>query len=994
MAPGESGRMTPGQFVEKWSRSELRERQGSQTHFNDLCAVLGVLDPATADPKGEFFCFERGAEKVGGGDGWADVWKRGCFAWEYKGKHKDLDAALKQVVTYSRDLENPPYLVVSDMERIVVHTNWTNTVSQAHEITLPDLLDPKKLHLLRAVFDGSDELKPKLTPQELTAAAARAFGELGRRLQERKHDPRAVAHFLNRLVFCMFAEDAGLLPKDLFSRTIKATASRPGAARAQLTDLFGKMATPGETFFGADFIRWFNGGLFDDDATLPLEALDLDLIWRTAEEHDWTEIDPAVFGTLFEQALKATRERPALGAHYTDREKILKIVEPVIVRPLTAEWEAVLATAREAVARAGAALAERKAILEAASKSMMLDPAKAKAEEPKRRRDLAGIDRRRTAAMGEAKATVEAWLGRLAAFRVLDPACGSGNFLYVALHALMDLEQRAILDAERMGLTGFLPRVDLSAVRGIEIERYAAELARLTLWIGYLQWQLKNKVGQPPEPVLSTLDQIENRDALLNPDGTEAAWPAADVIIGNPPFLGGKRMRDNLGDGAVDQLFATFKGRVPAEADLVAYWVEKGARELDAGRVRRVGLVTTNSVRGGANRRVLDPICDAGAMWEAWADEPWIVEGAAVRVSMFGYGEGFATRRLDGRDVDRINSDLTSAATDLTKAARLKENAGVAFMGDTKGGAFDIPGQLAREWLQLPLNPNGRPNSDVLKPWRNGMDVTRRSADKWIIDFGWTMSEAEAALYEAPFRHALIHVQPERLKNNRENYRKFWWRHVEPRPGLMGRMSGLSRVVVTPEVAKHRVFAWFDSRAIPDHKLQVVARSDDLFLGVLQSRSHEVWSLAAGSWHGVGNDPRYTISTTFETFPFPEGLTPNIPAADYADDPRAQAIAAAAKALNELREAWLNPPDLTVREPEVVPGYPDRILPKDEDAAKVLKKRTLTNLYNERPAWLDHAHRALDAAVAAAYGWPADLTDDEVLERLFALNQQRAAAGR
>ncbi|MBI1196452.1 MAG: class I SAM-dependent DNA methyltransferase [Phenylobacterium sp.] len=986
--------MDAADFIAKWRDSELRERQGSQEHFIDLCHVLGVPTPAEEDPRGERYCFERGAEKVGGGEGWADVWRKGCFAWEYKGRHKDLNAALRQVTSYSRDLENPPYLVVSDMERIVVHTNWTNTVARTYELGLNDLLDPAKRHILRAVFDGSDELKPRLTPQELTAKAAERFGELSRRLQDRGHEPRAVAHFLNQLVFCMFAEDADLLKDRLFTRLMKATQSRPKAARAQLSELFAKMAAQGDTFFGAEFIRWFNGGLFDGSDVLPLERIDLELIARTADEHDWSQMDPSVFGTLFEQALSARRERKALGAHYTDREKILKIVEPVIVRPLEAEWAAVLETTRAAIGKAEAAEAERKALLEAAGDQMRADPRAAQEAEAKRRKQIAAIDRRRTTARREARDAVEAWLERLAAFRVLDPACGSGNFLYVALHELMDLEQRAIVDAERLGVTGFLPRVGLEAVRGIEVERYAAELARLTLWIGYLQWVLKKAATPPPDPVLSNLDQIENRDALLNPDGTEAEWPAVDVIIGNPPFLGGKRMRENLGDEAVERLFAAYHGRVPAEADLVAYWVEKGWRQAQAGQTTRVGLVTTNSIRDGASRRVLDPICDAKALEEAWADEPWAVEGADVRVSMIGFGANFIERRLNGQPVEHINSNLTSTTVDVTKSAALGENTGVGFIGTQKGGSFDVEGETARTWLGLPLNPNGRPNSDVLRQWRNGSHLTGRWDDRWIIFFPIDCPLEQAALYEAPFAHVKEHVLPQREGLRRDNHRLRWWIHAEARPGMWRSLNGLKRFIATPRVAKHRFFVWLPGAVVPDSRLVAIARDDDIVFGILSSRLHEVWSLATCSWHGIGNDPTYNAESCLATFPFPDGLTPNIPAANYAADPRAPAIAEAARKLNDLREAWLNPPDLTVRVPEVVPGYPDRILPKDEAAAKLLKARTLTNLYNERPHWLALAHEALDAAVAAAYGWPADLSDDEILERLFALNQERAANGR
>ncbi len=991
--------MTPDTFIRKWTESRLRERQAVQEHFIDLCHLLGEPTPAEDDSLGERYCFERGARKTGGGDGWADVWRKGCFGWEYKGKHKNLDAALRQLQAYALDLQNPPYLVVSDMERIVVHTNWTNTVSRRLDFTLDDLREPRRLEELRQVFQGSEALRPGLSPQELTAKAASAFGDLGRRLQDRGEEPRAVAHFLNRLVFCMFAEDAGLLPTGLFSRVIKATQRRPEHAKAQLEELFAKMRTGG--FFGADVIRWFNGGLFDEAGALALEPGDLKLILDTASEHDWSQIDPAIFGTLFEEALKATRKRAALGAHYTDRDKILKIVEPVIVRPLTAEWEAAHAEIAEAMEEVAVAEAERKAVQERAAESLKADAAKAKAGEAGRRKELVALARRADAARDRAKEILDSFLIRLAAFRVLDPACGSGNFLYVALHALRDIELRALMDGERLGIPQVPPRVGLDAVLGIEIEAYAAELARVTLWIGNLQWERKNGYTAYREPILSALDQIDNRDALLNPDGTEAAWPAADAIIGNPPFLGGKRLRSGLGDDTVERLFRAYKGRVPAEADFVCYWVEKAWRALGEpseayqfGAGRKAGLVTTNSIRGGASRKILEPIAAAFALREAWADEPWVLEGAAVRVSMIGFGWGFSEQRLDGEPVSQINADLTGVAVDLTKAKRLKENAGVAFMGDTKGGAFDIPGELARQWLRLPLNPNGRPNSDVLKPWRNAMDITRRSSDKWIIDFGWTMSEAEAAFYEAPFRHALLYVKPERNLNNREAYKSNWWRHVESRQGLMKRAVRLGRFLVTPEVSKYRIFAWLDAKILPDHKLQIITIENNIYFGLLQSNIHQIWALKVGSWHGIGNDPRYTISTTFETFPFPDGLTPNIAAADYADDPRAQRIAEAAAELNRLRENWLNPPDLVRIEPEVVPGYPDRILPVDEAAAKELKTRTLTNLYNRRPAWLDMAHKRLDAAVAEAYGWPTDLSDDELLERLFALNQERAAAGR
>ncbi|MDK2746995.1 MAG: class I SAM-dependent DNA methyltransferase [Brevundimonas sp.] len=1010
--------MNAADFIAKWSDATLRERQGSQMHFLDLCALLDQPQPTDPDR----YCFERGATKAGGDDGWADVWRRGCFAWEYKGPHKDLDKAFRQLATYVSDLENPPYLVTSDMSRIIVRTNFTNTVTAVHEFALEDLRDPAKRDLLRQIFEGSEKLKPTVSPQELTAKAVERFAELGRRLQDRRtkddtplHDPRAIAHFLNQLVFCMFAEDARLLPDKLFTKTVKGVQTRPALAQKALASLFKAMASEEEDdrfFLGVGVINWFNGGLFDGAEPLLLEAPDLKLVADTADEHDWSEIDPAIFGTMFEEALKATRKRAALGAHYTDRAKILKIVDPVIVWPLEAEWDAARAEIAAAADDARAAQERRQAIFEEAGEA--LKAGQGKGDETKRRKAVTQADRDRTLALNRARDRLEAFLQRLGAYRVLDPACGSGNFLYVALHALKDLELKALIEAERLtGLQSPGPRVTLDAVRGIEIEPYAAELARVTLWIGDLQWSLKNGYRNWPKPILAKLDQIENRDALLDPDGSEAEWPTVDAIIGNPPFLGGKRLRDGLGDDYVSRLFAAYKGRVPAEADFVVYWIEKAwrevvgsnpapapnSREIDGSSPRsasnrRVGLVTTNSVRGGANRRVLEPIADAEGLQEAWADEPWVLEGAAVRVSMLGFGSGFTKRRLNGVETAEINADLTSNDADLTKAGRLKENSGVAFMGDTKGGSFEVAGDVAREWLKAPLNPNGRPNSDVLKPYIVAIDLSRRPLDRWIIDFGWTMTEAEASLYEGPFRHALLFVQPERSRNAREAYRNEWWRHVEPRPGMWKAIGQSARYLATPVVSKHRLFAWFDREICPANLVDVVARDDDTTFGILHSRFHELWSLRMGTWLGVGNDPRYTPSTTFETFPFPEGLTPNIPAADYADDPRAVAIAEAARDLNAKREAWLNPADLVRIEPEVVPGYPDRILPISDEAAKVLKTRTLTNLYNQRPEWLAMAHRRLDAAVAAAYGWPADLSDDAVLEHLFALNQDRAAAGR
>ena len=953
--------MTPQDFIAKWRAVELKERTASQSHFIDLCRLLGVKDPIADDPKGEWFTFEKGASKTSGGEGWADVWRKKCFAWEYKGKNKDLDRAFAQLQQYAIALENPPLLIVSDMDRIRIHTNWTNTVQKTHEIALSDLADAAKRDLLRACFTDPERLKPAKTRQVLTEEAAQRFAALALRLRARGHDAQAVAHFVNRLVFCMFAEDVDLLPSKMFERMIHAARIRPDAFELHARTLFAAMRSGG--MVGFEQVEWFNGGLFDSDDALPLTREDIDDL-TAAATLDWSDIDPSILGTLFERGLDPDK-RSQLGAHYTDRDKIMQIVGPVIVQPLLAEWETVKTQIAAELARAA--------------------DAKAKAA--------------RTKAENEARRLRVSFSERLLNFRVLDPACGSGNFLYIALLELKNLEHRVNLEAEALGFQREFPRIGPEAVLGIELNPYAAELARVSVWIGEIQWMRRNGFEAARNPILRSLDTIQNRDAVLAPDDTRADWPEAEVVVGNPPFLGNKKMIRELGEGYTVALRKAWP-QVPGGADLVCYWFAQAWDMIAAGRLTRAGLVSTNSIRGGANREVLKPIAEGGRIFEAWADEEWTVDGAAVRVSLVCFeGEKGGEARLDGAEVQRIYSDLTAreATIDLTQAARLSTNTGPCHQGTIKNGAFDIPGETARQWLQEPLNPNGVPNAAVLKPWSNGMDLTRRPSGRWIIDFGIDMPKEGAALFEVPFAHVNLHVKPHRAGNRNPAVSDTWWLYEGRRVELRTQLKKVSRYIATPRVAKHRLFCWLSVRTLPDCQLVVITRDDDTTFGILHSRFHELWSLRMGTFLGVGNDPRYTPSTTFETSPFPEGLTPNIPAADYAADPRAQKIAAAAARLNELRENWLNPADLVQRVPEVVPGYPDRILPVSPEAEKELKKRTLTNLYNARPAWLAHAHAALDEAVAEAYGWGDDwragaLTDDEILARLFRLNQARAAS--
>jgi len=922
------GTLTPQAFVAKWRGAQLSERASVQEHFLDLCALFGQPSPATADPTGAWYTFEKGVTKTGGGQGFADVWKRGHFAWEYKKKRRDLGAAYDQLLLYREALENPPLLVVCDTARYAIHTNFTNTPAHVYRFTNEELADPVTLGTLRAVFTAPEDLRPGVTVAQVTEEAARRFATLADGLRARAVPPPDAAHFLTQLLFCLFAEDVGLLPRDAFGALVRFSAQFPAQFVPGVAALFAAMRDGG--FARYQPIDRFNGGLFATIAPLALTAGELATLAEAAAL-DWGSVDTAIIGTLFERSLDPGK-RAQLGAHYTGRGDILRVVEPVVLAPLRREWDAVRADAEKLRLAAEAA------------------------STPQTRRNR----------QAELSRALLAFKARLAGVRVLDPACGSGNFLTVALGALLDLEKEVVTYGATAGLAQMFPEVSPRQLYGLEVNAYAHELAQVAVWIAYLQWMTANGFQPRRDPILQALDTIRLQDALLDlsdPAGPqEAAWPEAECIIGNPPFLGGKRLRAGLGDAYVETLYRIYTGRVPHEADLVSYWHERARDCVATGRAKRAGLIATQSIRAGANRRILERAKVSGDLFMAWSDEPWILDGAAVRISIVGYDDGSEQNRLlNGQPIQAINPDLTGTL-DITTAARLPENANIAFTGDTKGGQFDVPSSLAHQWLASSLNPNGRPNSDVVRPWVNGMDLTRRPRDMWIIDFGVGMSEDDAALYEAPFEYVRQQVEPVR-RQGKTTIRE-WWLHERPRVEMRRALSRLLRYVATSRVATHRVFVWLDSQTLPDSRLFAFAREDDYFFGVLHSRLHEVWSLRTASRHGVGNDPTYNTGSCFETYPFPWA-----PGQEPTADPRVVAIAGAARRLADLRDRWLNPPEITPAE---------------------LKKRTLTNLYNARPTWLANAHNVLDRAVFDAYGWPHDLTDDDLLARLLALNAERS----
>ena len=959
--------MTPQQFVFKWGGivSTAKEIGIAQSHFNDVCALVGHPTPLDYDPEQTRFLFEKNTAESGR----ADVFFRHKFIWEYKRPDGDLNQAYQQLLRYSKALEDPPLLITSDTRRILIHTNERNenfqgTVNEVVTVTLDDILARHGVETLRRAFYDPFSFKPRRTRAEVTRATAESFvavtDALRRNLGE---NPEKLAHFFARIFFCLFAEDIGLLPDKLFQKAIAYHQDQgdPAQFRLALSTLFRTMRNGGA--YGFRIVPHFNGNLFDDDYAPTVDAGVVDKLAAVAQQ-DWSQVDPVIFGQLYERVIDPDK-RAQLGAHYTSEEDINLIVEPVLMAPLRRRWVTLEGEANQ-LTRQGQSAA-------------------------------AGVQLRLFAE-------------EIAHVRVLDPACGSGNFLYVALQKLLDLQKDVIVLAERRGLGAIPLTVSPLQLYGIEKNPYAHELAQIVIWVGYLQWRYRTGCSALHPPILPPLYQIECKDAILAYDAagqpTEPAWPTVDVIIGNPPFLGSKLTRLELGDEYVNRLQSFYSQHLSKESDLVCYWFEKARTQLAEGNVQRVGLLATNSIRGGANREVLEKIKTVGDIFMGWSDRPWILDGAAVRVSFVGFDRGVETKReLDGNPVITINADLTSTV-DVTKAQRLPENLNLAFMGDTKQGPFDISWEVAQELISQTGNPNGRSNRDVIKPWYNGLDITRRPRNMWIIDFGNDMPQKQAEQYLAPFEYVRQHVKPEREKNARDWYREEWWLHYAPRPALRQRIAGLNRYIATARLAKHRLFMFIEPVVIPDSQIIAFTREDDYFFGVLHSRVHEVWALRQGTWLGVGNDPRYTPTTTFETFPFP---WPPGQELGEAEDGRVRAIAEAARGLDSLRQGWLNPPRT-----EMDAGLSAAF-------EKMLKQRTLTNLYNgltdyrENYLRLPYAQRAgrwqavynrklpfevieelhfihteLDRAVLEAYGWPPDLTDEQLLERLLALNLQRA----
>lgn len=929
----DAARVQSALFSAKWANYQGTEPQHYQAHFNEICEIVGHPKPAD-DLEDQDFEFQKAAPTPGDRHGVADVFLRGRFVMEYKKPGKNLEDAYNQALRYRDSLGNPPLLIVSDFETIRIHTNFTGTVSDTYTIALDDLMDieaqanrrsalgkesksPLSVYqVLRYCFYEPGNLKPTHTPEHLTQAAAEVFWNISNELQSWNIGKDIeIARFLSQLLFCMFASDMALLEKGLMTEFTENLGDSPATIfPARLSRLFDQMSD-GDPI-QAPPIKRFNGGLFDGTPhNIEIGSTLMPLV-READALDWSQIEPAIFGTLFERIYNPEK-RAQHGRHYTSRQDIETLVKPVVMAPLRREWDALQAEIR--------------------------------------------------AADGEdATQRLQRFIDGLGELRVLDPACGSGNFLYVSLNLLHELEREVIVWALDNQIDPPLPRIHPQQLLGIEIDEYAHQLASVVVWIGHIQNEARVGNVAERDPILDPIDNIECRDAIIDISGDEpspAEWPSADFIVGNPPFLGNKRMREEMGDDVVELIYKVWGDKVPNGADLCCYWFENARMQIADGKARRAGLLATQSIRGGSSRQVLNKIKESGDIFFAVSDRNWVLEGAAVHISMVGFDDGTETEKIwDGLKTKQIFANLTSGHVDITRAQPLAENKGIAFQGVTPLGAFEVSDAQAVVWNQYP-NPNGRPSSEVLQSFIKAEDIIGRPRNMRIIDFGVGTPEDEAMLYVLPYEYLRDQVQPQRAEMRSASDVR-WWLHQRPRPAMRKAILDFDRYIATPRVSKHRIFKWIHAPALPDTGVEIFARDDDYFFGVLHSKPHEVWSLAMGTQLRERESGfRYTHTTSFETFPLP------VPT-----DEQMRHIADAAKILDDHRETWLNPTHIPAHKRGHI---------------------TLTNLYNDDPRWLEKLHEKLDRAVFDAYGWPEDpqdLDDDTILERLLELNLSREPA--
>jgi len=1032
-------------FIHRWEASAAAERANYQLFLSELCDFLGLPrpDPTVPDDDRNTYVFERRVQfhnvDASTSQGRIDLYKQGCFVLEAKqgsnpsapdgaaalstlrrsrrgtavrgtqGWDEAMLAARGQAEQYAKALPVsdgwPPFLVVVDVAySFELYADFSLTGkaylpfpdSRNHRLPFAMLEQPAIRERLRAVWLDPLSLDPSRRTAEVTRGVARRLAELAKML-EVEFDPQKVASFLMRCIFTSFAEDVRLLPADSWTDLLRSLRGDVAKFPAMVSSLWQTMNQGGFSPILREHVLKFNGGLFESVEALPIDDAQLALLIEAAEA-DWRDVEPAIFGTLLERALDP-QERHRLGAHYTPRAYVERLVVPTIVEPLREDWR----TAQAAAVT------------------------------------LANSDQ-----TVEAIAEVKRFHRQLCQTRVLDPACGSGNFLYVALEHMKRLEGE-VLDMlqtlgetqeslEHMGLT-----VDPHQLLGIEVNPRAAVITDLVLWIGYLQWHFRTRGNaQPPEPVIRRFHNIEHRDALLQwsssgplldedgqpvtqwdgitlrthpttgekvPDENarrtifsykepeKAIWPTADFIVGNPPFIGNWRMRGELGSGYVEALRSTYS-TVPESAEYVMYWWERAAELTREGQVRRFGFITTNSLSQVFNRKVVAQHLAAAknplSLVYAIPDHPWIdptqEDRAAVRITMTvaekGEHDGLLCRVAsearsggDGMLIElqeqrgRIFADLRVGA-DVSGAKPLQANEDLSCRGVSLHGSGFIVTQAEARQLGLGLIPGLERH---IRPYRNGRDITGTSRGVWVIDlFGLTAEQVRQQFPEV-YQWVWDRVKPERDQNRRSSYAENWWVFGEPRANFRPALQGLPRYISTVETAKHRFFVFQDASILPDNKLVNIALDDAFYLGVLSSSLHVTWALASGSHLGVGNDPVYVKSRCFDAFPFPD-----------CTEQQKEKIRRIAEALDahRKRQQTLHP-QVTLTD-----MYNALAKLRSGDPFTAEDQR----IYDDGLiAVLRQLHDELDAAVFEAYGWPQELTHEELLLRIVSLNAQRHA---
>jgi hypothetical protein len=1007
------------EFIDRWSHARGgAERANYQMFLTELCEALDLPrpDPASDDTRSNDYVFERGVKRRES-EGLAstlriDLYKRGCFILEAKqsrAAHRDdgqqqlfkaaeaastaategkwdvlMRNARKQAEDYAfrlpADHPAPPFIIVCDVGYVFeVYADFSGSGRayghfpdrKGFRIRLEDLRRPEVVERLKAIWTDPQSLDPSRHAARVTRQIAERLAAVSRRL-ERNHPPEEVAHFLMRCIFTMFAEDADLLPRGQFTALLEECLDGPDSFAPLLHDLWKRMDEPVyENRFFSGFkthLRYFNGGLFHNARAFPMNREEIGEL-LAASRHDWRYVEPAIFGTLVEQALDPT-ERRQLGAHYTPRAYVERLVEVTVMEPLRADWNA----------------------------------AQLKAGDARERGDLR-----------EAVAAVRAFHHALCTTRVLDPACGTGNFLYVSLELMKRLEGEVLEAQAELGETegiGF-ETVDPHQFLGIELNVRAAAIAELVLWIGYLQQHYRNRSEHPAEPILKAFGNIQQKDAVLTWDGypelqfemrdgvavqvfpnaRRPEWPDAEFIVGNPPFLGkGAAKRGPLGHAYVEALFAA-QPHVNEAADFVLYWWDRAAELLGRKKssLRRFGLVTTNSISQVLQRRVLEGHLNAKkapiSLIFAIPDHPWTRaarDSAAVRIAMTvaeaGQKEGLLLEVKSERGLDtdepalefegrqgKINSDLT-VGVDATAAVSLTSNEGMSCNGMMLAGQGFVLDRATAAYLE---KKDGLATSArVIRRHIGGSELTKHNLNGFVIDF-FGLSESDARQsFPAAYQVILETVKPEREANRRDAFRERWWIFGEPRRTFRPALEGLPRYLATTRTSKHRIFQFIDGDVLPNHEVVAVASADAFDLASLSSGIHGVWALRTGGT--LEDRPRYNKGRTFDPFPFPDP-----------DEATRTVLRDLGEELDATRKTvQAEHPELTLTGlynvlEKVRAGTP--LDAKDED----VKARG-------RVLILKDLHDQIDRATAGAYGWAHDLTDEQILEKLVALNAERA----